>query len=219
MLLELTNLSKEYPCGGKSFFAVRDVCLSLDAGDFAIIAGRSGSGKTTLLSLIGGLLIPSSGKVVFDGCDLMALSDRKLSALRNEKIGFIPQGYSILSNLTVLDNVLLPYFLHRRRGDAGDRALALLKELGIAHLANAYPKQLSGGELRRVAIARAFINNPKLLLADEPTNDLDTESARYVMSLFSRAADEGMAVLLVTHDPDVIAYGYRIYQMRDGRLF
>lgn len=219
MLLELTNLCKKYPLGDKGFYAVRDVCLSLNAGDFAIIAGRSGSGKTTLLNLIGGLLRPSSGKVVFDGCDLMSLSDRDLSALRNEKIGFIPQGYSILSNLTVLDNVRLPYFLNKRRGDARDHALALLKELGIEHLANAYPKQLSGGELRRIAIARAFINNPKLLLADEPTNDLDTESAGYVMKLFSRAAAEGVAVLLVTHDPDIIAYGYRIYQMRDGRLY
>jgi putative ABC transport system ATP-binding protein len=219
MLLETEELSREYKQGSRSIYAVRDVSIKINEGDLTIIVGRSGSGKSTLLNLLGGILAPSHGRVILDGCDLTSLKDKSLSALRNDKIGFVPQGYSILSNLSVIDNVRLPFYLHKRYGNSKAKAFSLLERLGIAHLANAYPKQLSGGELRRVAIARALINNPILLLADEPTNDLDTESGCEVMKLFSELAADGTAILLVSHDPEVISYGKQIYQMRAGKLY
>jgi len=218
MLLEVSNLAKEYSYGNRAFYAVKDVWLNLKEGDLCIITGRSGSGKTTLLNLIAGLLRPSFGEVVFEGYNIVNLSDKQMSFVRNQKIGFIPQGQSILANLTVIDNVCLPYCLQRRKGDIKKKAIYMLEQLGIANLAESYPKHLSGGELRRVAIARALINEPKLVLADEPTNDLDTQTSKDVMRLFCRLAAGGTAVVLVSHDPDAIRYGNRIYQMYDGRL-
>jgi len=218
MLLEVSNLSKEYIRSNRPFFAVRDVHLKMKAGDFAIIIGRSGSGKSTLLNLIGGLVSPTVGQISIDGCNIMSLKDRELSAFRNSYIGYIPQGHSILSNLSVLDNVRLPHYLQKRQGDVDKRALSLLEQFGIAHLANAYPQQLSGGELRRVTIARALMNKPKLLLADEPTNDLDAQTTYEVMHLFSEIANEGTAVLLVTHDLSTIHYGKHVYRMDNGEL-
>lgn len=218
MLLEARNLSKEYRRGNQPFFAVNGVQLELRAGDFAIIIGRSGSGKSTLLNLIGGLLTPTCGDISIEGCNIMSLSDKELSVFRNSKIGYIPQGQSILSSLSVLDNVRLPYYLQKRQGDADKRAISLLEKVGISHLANACPHHLSGGELRRVTIARALMNSPKLLLADEPTNDLDTQTTAEVMNLFSGIASEGTTVLLVTHDLNTICYGNHVYQMNDGRF-
>ena len=224
MLLEVSNLSKAYKRGNQVFFAVKDVWLKLKEGDYTIIIGRSGSGKSTLLNLIGGLLTPSSGEINVAGRNTSSLSDSELSFLRNLVIGYIPQGHSALSNLTVFDNVRLPYFLHKGKEDVDieeidKRAISLLEKVGIAHLASAYPKNLSGGELRRVSIARALIKEPKLVLADEPTNDLDTHTSKEVMSLFSEIASQGTAVLLVTHDLDSIGYGNSVYQMNDGNLF
>lgn len=218
MLLEVSNLSKEYTRSNQPFYAVRDVGLKMKAGDFTIIIGRSGSGKSTLLNLIGGLIFPTVGKISIDGCNIMSLKDRELSSFRNSNIGYIPQGHSILSNLSVFDNVRLPYYLQKRQGDVNKRALSLLEQVGIAHLANAYPQHLSGGELRRVTIARALMNKPKLLLADEPTNDLDAQTTAEVMRLFSEIANEGTAVLLVTHDLNTIHYGKHVYQMNSGKL-
>ncbi len=226
MLLEVSNLSKEYTRGNQTFFAIKDVWLKLKEGDYTIIIGRSGSGKSTFLNLIGGLLTPTSGEIHVLGLNTKSLNDREMSLLRNSTISYIPQGHSILSNLSVLDNVRLPYFLHKRQGDedkeykedVDKKATSLLEKVGIAYLANTYPKHLSGGELRRVSIARALINCPKILLADEPTNDLDTQTANEVMSLFSEIASGGTAVLLVTHDLNSIHHGNHVYQMSDGAL-
>lgn len=228
MLLEISNLSKAYTRSGQSFFAVKDVWLRLKEGDYAIIVGRSGSGKSTLLNLIGGLLTPTHGTINVAGHDTTKLSDRELSLLRNSTIGYISQGQSLLPGLSVLDNIRLPYFLQSHikdkehisedTEDVDKRALSLLEQLGLLHLASAYPKYLSGGELRRVSIARALINSPKLLLADEPTNDLDTQTAKKVLELFAKVAQEGTAVLLVTHDLSVIHEGNYVYEMNDGKL-
>jgi putative ABC transport system ATP-binding protein len=218
MLLEVKNLSKEYKRGSKPFFAVRHVNLKLDDGDFAIIIGRSGSGKSTLLNLIGGLLTPTSGEIRISGRNLALVNDKEGSLFRNSTIGFVPQGQSILSSLTVLDNVRLPHYLWNRQGDVTERALSLLDQVGIKHLANAYPQHLSGGELRRVAIARALMNNPRLLLADEPTNDLDSQTAGEILGLLSNIARTGTTVLMVTHDTQAIKFGNRIYEMIDGDL-
>ncbi|MDR1099684.1 MAG: ATP-binding cassette domain-containing protein, partial [Treponema sp.] len=161
-LLELTDLTKEYKRGGQSFNAVNRVNLSVEAGDFISIIGRSGSGKTTLLNMGAGLLRPSAGTVFFEGNDIHRLADREISFLRNEKIGYVPQGQSLLSNFTVFDNVCIPWFLFKREGDVEGRAFILLEKVGISHLAASYPKELSGGEMRRVSIARALINEPRL---------------------------------------------------------
>jgi putative ABC transport system ATP-binding protein len=217
-LLELKDLTKEYKRGGQSFNAVNRVNLSVEAGDFISIIGRSGSGKTTLLNMGAGLLHPSAGTVFFEGNDIHRLADREISFLRNEKIGYVPQGQSLLSNFTVFDNVCIPWFLFKREGDVEGRAFILLEKVGISHLAVSYPKELSGGEMRRVSIARALINEPRLLIADEPTGDLDVQTTAEIMGLFSRIAAEGTAVLIVTHEIDTLDYGNKAYSMDAGNL-
>jgi putative ABC transport system ATP-binding protein len=215
-LLELKELSREYKRGGRSFNAVNRANLSVSAGDFIGIIGRSGSGKSTLLNMSAGLLRPSYGEVFFEGRDIYHLNDREISMLRNEKIGYVPQGQSLLSNFTVFDNVCIPWFMFKREGDPVERTLALLEKVGVAHLAGSYPKELSGGEMRRVSIARSLINNPKLLIADEPTGDLDAETTLGILKLFRLIAKEGTAVLIVTHDS--LDYVNKIYSMDAGNL-
>ncbi len=218
MPIELKNLTKEYKRGETVFKAVDGVNLVVDKGDFINITGRSGSGKSTLLNLIAGLLSPSLGRIEVDNQDIAAWNDRAVSAYRNTKIGCIPQGQSTLSNLTVLDNVRLPYHLQKRNGSSQERALSLLKQTGIAHLAQAYPRQLSGGELKRVAIARALINEPDYILADEPTGDLDVQTTTEIMKLFRQIAQNKTAVVMVTHELDVLEYGSRTLTMDLGVL-
>lgn len=218
MLLQAENLQKEYRRGGEPFLALNDVSLSIGKEDFILITGRSGSGKSTLLNLLAGLLPPTQGTVVFNGRTFSNLRDDELSRLRNEQIGFIPQGQSLLPNLTVLDNVLLPFRFYRPGQGPVDRAQGLLGQMGIAHLRNAYPGELSGGELRRITIARGLINSPALLLADEPTGDLDPETGDEVMKLFSSVARSSVAIVLVTHNPGFIPYGNRHLIMERGRL-
>lgn len=218
MLLQASNLKKEYKRSRESFQAVNDVNLSIGEKDFALITGRSGSGKSTLLNLLVGLLPATQGTVAFKGRNYSDLSDDELSLLRNEQIGFIPQGQSLLPNLTVLDNVLLPYRFYRQGKGPVAKAVDLLEQMGIPHLRNAYPEELSGGELRRITIVRSLINSPALLLADEPTGDLDPETGDGVMKLFSSVAMNRVAIVLVTHDPEAIRYGNRHWIMEGGRL-
>ena len=217
-LLELKELTKEYRRGGRAFNAVNRVSLSVEPGDFISITGRSGSGKTTLLNMSAGLLRPTAGTVLFEGIDIHGLNDKAISFLRNEKTGYVPQGQSLLSNLSVFDNVCIPWFLFRREGDVEGRAFILLEKVGISHLAASYPRELSGGEMRRAAIARSLINEPRLLIADEPTGDLDAETTAEIMGLFSRIAGEGTAVLIVTHELDTLDYGNKTYSMNAGNL-
>jgi putative ABC transport system ATP-binding protein len=217
-LLELRELSKEYRRGGRAFNAVNRASLSVGPGDFISIIGRSGSGKSTLLNMSAGLIKPTEGTVFFDGRDIYQLNDKEISFFRNEKIGYVPQGQSLLSNFTVLENVCIPWFLFRREGGATERALALLEKTGISHLAASYPKELSGGEMRRVAIARSLVNNPLLLIADEPTSDLDAETTAEIMKLLNAIAREGTAVLIVTHELDTLSYGNKTYVMDCGAL-
>jgi putative ABC transport system ATP-binding protein len=215
-LFELKELTKAYTRGGQSFNAVNGVSLSVEPGDFVSITGRSGSGKSTLLNMGAGLLTPTGGSVFFEGQDIYGLGDREVSLLRNEKIGYVPQGQSLLSNFTVFDNVCIPWFLFKREGDIEGKAFLLLERVGISHLASSYPKELSGGEMRRAAIARSLSNDPRLLIADEPTGDLDRETTAEIMGLFKGIAREGTAVLMVTHDTP--SYGNRAYVMDGGNL-
>lgn len=218
MLLEIKGLSKEYQRRGKVFWAVNSVDLSIGQGDFVNIIGRSGSGKSTLLNMAAGLLMPTSGSIRLNGTELYALKDKDISELRNTRLGYIPQGLGTLSTLTVFDNVRLPYFLSRRQGDASGRASFLLDEVGISALADMLPSQLSGGELRRVLIARALMNEPDILIADEPTSDLDIETTREIMELFARINKNGTTILIVTHELDTLEFGNRVLTMASGQL-
>lgn len=218
MLLQTKGLVKEYKRGDTSFPAVNNVDLSVSSEDFVSIVGRSGSGKSTLLNLIAGLLKPTSGSILIEGADISSLNDEKASLYRNSKIGYVPQGQSVLSNLTVLDNVRLPFYLFRREGDATEKALSLLDQVGLADLAQASPRELSGGELRRVSIARALINDPALLMADEPTSDLDAQTTAEIMELFRRISQNGTAILMVTHELETVGYGNRVLTMDAGTL-
>jgi putative ABC transport system ATP-binding protein len=239
-LLKATGLTKHYARAGEQFFALNGIDLLVEAGEFICITGHSGSGKSTLLSVLGGLLAPDEGtvflgdtsgdslsgashgasgdalRIVSGSAELYSLSDRELSRLRNRRIGYMPQGSSLLTGLDLLSNVLLPFYLYKGDGDVNERAQKLLESMGIAHLAAQHPEQLSGGEARRASIARALINQPDLLLADEPTGDLDQENSEQVMRLFARVADQGTAVIVVTHEQENLNYATSHLTMRDG---
>lgn len=290
-LLELVDLTRQFVRRGTPFDAVSHVDLTIDAGEFVAIVGRSGNGKSTLINMVAGLVRPSSGTVHVDGREVTELSDKELSLLRNRTIGFVTQSQTLLGNLTVLDNVILPatmfpdalpFMEAENKDDAAaqkqnstaetvpgieseadndsasdenstesstepdpfmpdviapitgtdqslysalgqpdvltERAKHLLTQLGAADLADSYPRELSGGEMRRVSIARALMNQPKLLIADEPTGDLDQESTDIVMKLLRSQADNGTAILMVTHDPDALEYADKVYRMDAGVL-
>ena len=220
MELRAENISRTYFRDGKGtnfFYAVKETDLVVPAGQLTEITGRSGGGKSTLLNMLAGLLQPSSGKVFLDDTDLYALDDEERSKLRNRSFGVIPQGQTGLHSLTVLENVLLPSWMYEEPVSE-EKAMQLLEKVGIADLAKAYPNELSGGEMRRLAIARALILDPGILLADEPTGDLDDENTKAVLQLLRGCADEGKAVLLVTHETAAAAYADKIYRMDGGEL-
>ncbi len=221
MILKAENISKKFPRKLKEanfFYAVNPLDFTLEQGKVTEIIGRSGSGKTTLLNMLSGLLSPSDGSVMLDENDIYSLPDKELSALRNEHFGVVPQGHTGLENLTVLENVLLPYALYHKDNKAEERALELLERVDILTLAEAYPSELSGGEVRRLAIARALIMNPEFVFADEPTGDLDDENTESVLQLFRELADDGTAVLLVTHEAEAKKFADIIYMMNSGNI-
>jgi putative ABC transport system ATP-binding protein len=219
MILEARGVKKEYLRAGNPFWALDDVSLSVDEGEFICIVGRSGSGKSTLLNILAGLLTPTSGSVCFEGREYGNMSDRELSEMRSARLGYIMQGHGVLPNFTVLQNTLIPHVLTGRGGgDAAETAMSLLEQVGLAPLAAQYPSSLSGGELRRVSIARALLSSPVLLIADEPTGDLDEETAEEIMRIFDSIAKKGTAVLMVTHDMNFAAFGTRSYRMASGQL-
>ena len=217
-IVKLKDICKKYYRGGVSFNAVDNVSLDIYAGDYVNIIGRSGSGKSTLLNIAAGMLSPSSGSTEVCGVSFSQANDDTLSRLRNDKIGFIPQGDSSLPNLNVLENVMLPFCLYPHGGDGEGYAHVLLEKFGINRLADSYPSELSGGELRRVLIARALINHPEIVIADEPTSDLDTQTTGSIMKIFSELNAEGITLLIVSHDMDTLKYGKKVYTMNDGRL-
>jgi len=218
MKIEVKNISKDYTRGKWRIEVLKGINFSVSSGEFIGITGRSGSGKSTLVNIIAGLTKPASGNVFWDGKDIFAFSDEEMSLYRNTAIGCVPQGHSALSCLTVLDNVRLPFHLTQHDGDSTEEAMALLKQFNIDALADSLPKSLSGGELRRMAIARSMINKPGFLLADEPTGDLDAQTTQVIMKTFRKAADDGMAVLMITHDLDTIDFTDKNFVMDNGTL-
>ncbi|MDR1657306.1 MAG: ATP-binding cassette domain-containing protein [Deltaproteobacteria bacterium] len=217
-LLKATHLTKSFRRGGQSFEAVSNASFELVQGEFAAIVGRSGSGKTTLLNLLAGLLSPDRGAVEIDSVQIHSLSDDALTDLRNKKIGIVPQGRSLLGALTVLDNVRLPIHLSKNRNISRPKAMELLEQLEVGFLAGSFPAALSGGELRRVSLARALIGAPLLVIADEPTSDLDSESAENLLALLRRLNEGGMTFLIATHDEQAVKSSGRVLQMASGVL-
>jgi ABC-type lipoprotein export system ATPase subunit len=215
-MIALEGLSKTYRVSGRTIRAVLPLDLTIASGEFVSIVGHSGSGKSTLLSLIGGIARPDSGRVVVDGQDIRALDDRALSRLRNERFGFVYQFASLLPTLTAEENVLLPtVFGGKRRADAR----ALLEQVGLGDKPDRYPSELSGGEQQRVAIARAFVNEPSVVLADEPTGELDEETEAEVMAFFERVHRErNVTMIMVTHSSELGARAARRLRMRSGAL-
>ena len=217
MILEVKGLTKSYERRGKSFFAVNNACFQAESDSFICITGESGSGKSTLLNMLTGLLGADSGEIWFDGINLCGLEDTELTSLRNDKIGYIPQGNSLLYNFSVLDNVLLPWYLTRKE-NMKDTARELLAKTGIAHLEQESPRSLSSGEARRVAIARSLIMSPKILIADEPTSDLDPRNTEEIMRLFAEVHSQGVAIIVATHERQILPCANRHFVMDSGKL-
>ncbi len=214
-------LTKDYPRSSRSgavLTAVAPTDLDLDPGSLTVVTGRSGSGKSTLLMMLAGLLTPTAGTVEVGGQDLYALAEGERSRLRNESIGLVPQGHAALRSLTVLENVLLPAVIHGDAEPPVARALTLLDDVGLTGLAEERPQELSGGELRRLALARALLMGPAVLLADEPTAGLDSENVELALTFLRQAADDGSAVLVVTHEAEADRVADRVLTMDGGRL-
>jgi ABC-type lipoprotein export system ATPase subunit len=216
----IDSVSKDYPVGSETIAAVRAVSLVIERGAFVSIVGHSGSGKTTLLSLIGGMVSPTAGRVLFNGEDIYTWTSDRLSEYRCERVGFMFQSASLLPILTAKENLLLPVAFRSQR-TAGDgheqRAAELLRAVGLSDKINAHPSQLSGGQQRRVAIARAFMNNPELILADEPTGDLDEETENEMMQFFLRMNKEhGTTFIMVTHNSDLARQTQQHFRMHGG---
>ena len=220
-LIEARDLTREYSHGRMTVPALRGVDLDIEAGEFTAVAGPSGSGKTTLLNLIGCLDRPTRGRLVIDGDDVAGYKPSELASLRREKIGFVFQTYNLVPVLTAYENVELPLVLLGRhtRVEIRDRVMSMLSEVGLAGLENRRPMDLSGGQQQRVAIARALVKQPSLVLADEPTANLDSENSQAILALMKTMNQtRGATYLFSSHDPLVIGYARRLVQMRDGNI-
>ena len=218
-VVQLEDIHKVYDSGEVQVHAVRGVSLELHKGDFMAIMGASGSGKSTLMNTLGCLDRPTRGRYLLDGVDVSQLDRNELADLRNEKLGFVFQGFNLLSRTTALENVELPMLYGPRRvGNRamGERALHCLEIVGLSDRADHFPSQLSGGQQQRVAIARALVNNPQVLLADEPTGNLDSKTSVEVMGVFQKLNAEGITIVMVTHELDIARYCRRNLVMRDG---
>jgi len=220
-VVQLEEIHKIYDSGEIPVHAVRGVTLEIPAGEFVAIMGASGSGKSTLMNLLGCLDRPTQGRYLLDGIDVARLDRNELADLRNQKLGFVFQGFNLLARTTARENVELPMLYGRRRYAAKElhqRALRSLDIVGLSQRADHFPSQLSGGQQQRVAIARALINEPQVLLADEPTGNLDSKTAVEIMGVFQKLNEQGITIVMVTHELDIARFCKRNLIMRDGRL-
>ena len=218
-MISVDNIHKSYLMGKEAVPALRGVSLEIEQGDFVCLMGPSGSGKTTLLNIIGGLDEPSRGHVSIDGENLVALSENELARLRLGKMGFVFQNYNLLANFTAQENVEAPMVLLKiGRKERRQRTTSLLEKVELADRAHHYPGELSGGQQQRVAIARALANNPPILIGDEVTGDLDSESGLAIMRLLATLNEEGMTIVFVTHDPRMAEFARRLIHIYDGKL-
>ena len=218
-MIRIDNLHKSYLMGKEAVPALRGVSLDIEQGDFVCLMGPSGSGKTTLLNIIGGLDEASRGHVIIDGENLVAMSEDQLARLRLQKMGFVFQNYNLLANFTAYENVESPMVLAKvGRGERRQRTTNLLERVGLADRAHHYPSELSGGQQQRVAIARALANNPSILIGDEVTGDLDSQSGLAIMRLLATLNQEGTTIIFVTHDPRMAEFARRLIHIYDGKL-
>lgn len=218
-MIELKNVSKIYELDGENFTALKNINLKIDDGEFTAIVGPSGCGKSTLMHIIGLLDDPSTGEITINHKDIKSFSDDEISSLRNRYIGFIFQQFNLINKLTVLENILLPVQYYRRKLEFNprERAVSLMERFNISEKATSYPNKLSGGQQQRVAIVRALINNPKIILADEPTGNLDSKTGTKILDLLRELnKKDRLTVIIVTHDPQIAQLSPRKIQMLDG---
>jgi putative ABC transport system ATP-binding protein len=218
-VLVAEDVHKYYDLGETRVHALRGVNVSIERGDFVAIMGASGSGKSTFMNILGCLDTPSSGRYLLDGTDVASFDKHALAKIRNSKLGFVFQGFNLLPRTTALENVQLPTLYTKiEKRERVHRATEALALVGLAERSRHFPSQLSGGQQQRVAIARALVNRPSILLADEPTGNLDSHTSVEIMDLFQRLNDEGLTIVLVTHEPDIADFAKRIIVFRDGRI-
>lgn len=218
-MIEVNGVSKVYKMGKEQVTALNDVSLKIEKGEFVAIIGPSGSGKSTLMHIIGGLDTPTTGNVYIEGNDISRLKDKQLSNYRNTKIGFVFQAFNLENSQTALENVMMPLiFAGVSKKERKKRALEALEQVGLAHLAKHKPNEMSGGQRQRVSIARALINNPEIIFADEPTGNLDSKSGQSIMNLFKEINKKGYTVIMVTHNPNEAEKAERVIKIMDGSI-
>jgi len=218
-LIEMRELTRVYQLGPQEIYALRGVNLTIDPGEYVAIMGPSGSGKSTLMNIIGCLDTPSAGRYFLDGIAVETMNDDELAAVRNKKIGFVFQTFNLLARTTALQNVELPLIYAKiPRAERREMAEEALKAVGLGERMNHQPNELSGGQRQRVAIARALVNKPSLLLADEPTGNLDSQTGREILDLFRELSDRGNSIIMVTHEDDVAREARRVVHIRDGKI-
>jgi putative ABC transport system ATP-binding protein len=216
-LISLSGIQKRYELGEQVVYALRDINLEIQRGEYVALMGPSGSGKSTLMNIIGCLDTPTAGTYILNGKEVSSMSDGELSHIRNMEIGFVFQTFNLLSRLTALDNVALPLvYAGVSKKERTERAKAALNDVGLGDRMSHKPNELSGGQRQRVAVARSLINNPSILLADEPTGNLDTNTSKEIMALFDEIHAKGNTIILVTHEEDIARYAKRIVRVRDG---
>ncbi len=218
--VDITNVNKIYDSGGVTFQALTSINLKIKKGEFLAIVGPSGSGKSTLMNILGLLDHPTSGKYLLDGKDVSRLKENTLAEIRNKKIGFVFQSFNLLKRTSAIDNVILPLIYSKvNQKERTERAKNALKSVGLEGKENSKPNQLSGGQQQRVAIARALVTNPEIILADEPTGNLDSKTGREVLDIFEKLNREGRTIILITHSNEIAKEAKRSVEIRDGKMY
>lgn len=218
-MIEIKEVTKEYKMGKEIITALKAVSLTINDGEFLAIVGPSGSGKSTMMHIVGGLDKPTKGSIIFDGKDISRYKDKEMARFRNEQIGFVFQAFNLENTQTALENVMMPLiFSGMGKSERKKKAMEALEKVELAHLAKHRPNEMSGGQRQRVSIARALVNDPKIIFADEPTGNLDSKTGRNIMELFYSLNDRGYTIIMVTHNPEEAAKARRVVQIKDGNI-